>query len=339
MERTYKYMVCTRCFTYNHARYIEDAMRGFAMQEVNFPVVSVIVDDASTDGEADILKEWALNNLVPNGEKIWQEMPYGLLSVAHLQGKANQTFVIILLKVNHYQQGNGKQRYDYISEWYDQSKYHTMCEGDDYWIHPLKLQRQVDFMESHLDYSMCFHNALKTYEFLDNPPELFNSISKDQEISMEQMLDRWICPTPSILYRSSILPFFPVKSSIISGDWHIILHCAASGRVWGMKSVMACYRKTDSASSMSNTYSRRADEAFLKKVPILMGLDDYTGREYHAIINKYIDYYSDFGNLIRYKKEHGLFLTCLLRPITIIRIVWIHYLLPKFNKNAPTYSA
>ena len=52
------FLVCARCFTYNHAPYIEDAMNGFCMQQTHFPYVCVIVDDASTDGESEVIKNY-----------------------------------------------------------------------------------------------------------------------------------------------------------------------------------------------------------------------------------------------------------------------------------------
>lgn len=334
----HKYTVAVRCFTYNHAHYIEDTLRGFAMQETDFPVVNIIVDDASTDGEQDVIKKWVAENLDVTSGEVWREMPYGLLMEAPLRRNRNSTFVILLLSENHYQTGRGKMRLDYIEKWYGNAKYHSLCEGDDYWIHPMKLQRQVKFMESHSDYSMCFTNALVSYDHLDKPAYVFNQIGEDCEIRLSEMLDRWICPTPGILYRASIMPKYPVNGKIISGDWHLTLHCAACGKVLGMKAVMAVYRKTESATSLSNTYSHRADEACLKKVPILEGLDEYTKGKYHELISQYIRYYSKMGQLIRYKKQHGVLLTCIMRPISLFEFLWIK-IWPRLNKSAPTYSA
>ncbi len=149
-------MVATRCFTYNHAPYIEDALRGFAKQETTFPVVYIIVDDASTDGEPKVLKKWASDNLeCSNGMELWKEMPFGQLAVAPLVGKLQSLFVIVLLAENHTQAGNGNLKFNYIAEWYNKSKYHALCEGDDYWINSKKLQMQVGFLESHTDYVLC----------------------------------------------------------------------------------------------------------------------------------------------------------------------------------------
>ena len=330
-------MVCTRCFTYNQAPYIEDALRGFAMQETTFPIVTVIVDDASTDGEPDVLRNWANDNLDFFDGGCKNIMEYGELIFGHLRSRNNSWVAILLLSENHYSQSKPKDCY--IAEWWDNSKYHAFCEGDDYWIHPMKLQRQVDFMESHIDYTLCFNNALVTYDCCDKPAIVFNQIREDQEVGIAQLLDKWICPTPGILVRSSTPPRFSVKGRIISGDWRLTLHYAACGKVWAMKAVMACYRKTDNGTSLSNTFSRRSDEAFLKKVPILEGLDEYTEGRYHDLISKYVRYYTVFGKLVQFKKQHGLFATIIMRPFSLIEIVWKRTIRPRLDKNAPTFSA
>lgn len=340
MERTFEYMVSTQCFTYNQAPYIEDTLRGFAMQETSFPVVNIIVDDASTDKEPEVLRKWVHNNLlIDKGEEKWRILPYGELAVGKLKKNIKSTFVVLLLNENHYQRGLKQKRLEYISEWKVNAKYHALCEGDDYWIHPMKLQCQVDFMESHPEYSMCFNNALVTYDGMNKPARIFNQIGKDQEIGLEQLIDKWICPTPGILMRSSILPLYTVKGSIISGDWRRTLHCAACGKVWAMKAVMSCYRKTGNETSLSNMVSHRSDETFLKKVTILEGLDDYTVGRYHNLIGKYIRYYKVFGSLIQFKKRHGIIATLIMRPFSVIEILWKRYLRPKFNGKAPSFSA
>lgn len=330
-------MVSTRCFTYNQASYIEDALRGFAMQETSFPVVTVVIDDASTDGEREVLRNWANDNLNFFDDGYKKNMEYGELLFGNLKRKNNSWFAILFLDENHYSQS--KSRMGYIAEWLDNSKYHAFCEGDDYWIHPMKLQRQVDFMESHPDYALCFNNALVTYDCCNKPAHVFNQIGEDQELGIEQLLDKWICPSPSILVKASVPPQFPVKGSIISGDWRMTLHYAACGRTWAMKAVMACYRKTDNGTSLSNTFSHRSDEAFLKKVPILEGLDEYTEGCYHELISKYIRFYSVFGKLVQFKKKHGMLATIFLRPFSLMEIVWKRTIMPRLDKSAPTYSA
>lgn len=124
------YMVLIRCYTYNHEKYIEDALKGFIMQKTNFPFVAVIVDDASTDGTADIIRKY---------EALYPEIIKG-----------------IYLKENHYSQKKPKSVY--IAPWRERCRYEALCEGDDYWIDSSKLQTQVDFLEIHNDYVLSYTN-------------------------------------------------------------------------------------------------------------------------------------------------------------------------------------
>lgn len=339
MEQEYKYMVCTRCYTFNQAPFIVDAMNGFTMQQTDFPFVCTIVDDASTDGEPEVIRHYLEEHFDLEDHAVVrnEETEDYVLCFAQHKTNKNCYFAVLWLKYNHHHK---KGKYPYYAEWRNNAKYIALCEGDDYWIHPMKLQHQVDFMELHPDYSMCFTNALVSYDHLNKSARVFNQIGENQEIHISELIDKWICPTPSILYKASITPLYPLKKKgIISGDWRLTLHCAACGKVWGMKTVMACYRKTESTSSMSNTYSHRADEVFLRKVPILEGLDEYTNGKCHELISQYIRYYSKMGQLVSFKKKHGMLATVLLKPLTLMEMVWKRNIRPKLDKNAPTFSA
>ena len=145
------------------------------MQETSFPVVYCIVDDASTDGEQDILHTWAKSNLVSNEVLLSRKLDYGELISGNLVKNPNLFFVILLLYENHYKK---KSKLPYIKEWNEAAKYCAICEGDDYWTEPRKLQMQVDFMEAHPDYVMChsdyglttgrYRNSKMHYEPDDN---------------------------------------------------------------------------------------------------------------------------------------------------------------------------
>ena len=139
MGEEYKYMVVSRCYTYNHAAYIEDALSGFVMQKTTFPVVSVIVDDASTDGEQDVI----INFLEEHFQKPYrdEETDYARIICADHNTNLNCKFIVFLLKYNHH--SIKKAKLPYISEWTNNAKYHAICEGDDYWIDPLKLRASI----------------------------------------------------------------------------------------------------------------------------------------------------------------------------------------------------
>lgn len=244
--KDYKYMVCTRCMTYNQKTVIEEALRGFSMQEVSFPVVYTIVDDASTDGEPELLKQWCENNLVLDEKEVAYHkiLDYGDLTFARHKEHQNLFFAILLLNFNHYSKGLFSEKLEYIKEWMSGSKYLALCEGDDYWTDSQKLQKQVDFLNSNHDYSMCFHKAKViiesgNYSGYDN--NMFDGL-EEREYSGIELASKWQVPTASILYRSNIRP--PQDKNLLTGDIPLVLQCAMEGRVFCFAEPMSVYRRT-----------------------------------------------------------------------------------------------
>ena len=158
-----KYMVCVSCMTFNHVNYIEDAMNGFTIQETTFPFVCTIIDDASTDGEQEVIKKYlqAHFDLDDNSTVRNEENDDYVLTFAQHKTNKNCYFAVLYLKYNHY--SIKKPRIPYVAEWND-AKYIALCEGDDYWTYPQKLQKQVDYMEEHDDCVMCTHAAYWSIE-------------------------------------------------------------------------------------------------------------------------------------------------------------------------------
>lgn len=120
-------MVTIRCATYNHEPYIRQCLEGFVMQKTNFRFEAIVHDDASTDGTADIIREYAK--------------------------KYPDIIKPILETENQYSKHDGSIRR--IMNAHTRGKYVAMCEGDDYWTDPFKLQKQVDFLELNKEYSFC----------------------------------------------------------------------------------------------------------------------------------------------------------------------------------------
>ena len=130
-DKSNRPFVFVRCLTYNHENYIEDALKGFAMQITDFPFLVVVIDDCSTDGTADIVRRY---------EAMYPDKIKG-----------------IYLPHNFKKSKEDKQ--PYYQEYIDRATYWAECEGDDYWIDPYKLQKQVDYLENHPDCVMCVHGA------------------------------------------------------------------------------------------------------------------------------------------------------------------------------------
>ena len=112
--------VFVRCLTYNHEKYIEDALKGFVMQKTDFPFLAVVIDDCSTDGTADIVRRY----------------------------EAQYPDIIKGIYLPHNFRSRGEDKRPYYQEYIDKATYWAECEGDDYWTDPLKLQKQVDILEA-----------------------------------------------------------------------------------------------------------------------------------------------------------------------------------------------
>lgn len=146
-----KYKVSVRCMTFNQAMYITDAMNGFCMQQTSFPFVCCIVDDASTDGERDVINKYVEENFDFSENSIGykNETDYAYITFAQHRTNKNCYFAVLLLKENLYSKKQGYKKLQYISEWDSCADYITYCEGDDCWNNPLKLQKQVEYMDEH----------------------------------------------------------------------------------------------------------------------------------------------------------------------------------------------
>ena len=127
-----KPLVAIHCMVYNHAPFLRECFDGFVMQQTTFPFVAIVHDDASTDGSADIIREYEA------------KYPHIFKPIYQMVNQHSIPGVSVVQTINNAIQETG-------------AKYIAMCEGDDYWTDPLKLQKQVDFLESNLEYSFCCH--------------------------------------------------------------------------------------------------------------------------------------------------------------------------------------
>lgn len=241
MDRNYKYMVCTQCMTFNHKSFIEETLRGFAMQQTTFPVVSVVTDDASTDGEQDLLRMWAADNLdITAADAYERDTDYAHIISAPLKSYPLHTVVFILLLENHHVQK--KSKLPYLAEWMNSAKYYAFCEGDDYWTEPLKLQRQVDFLESNPEISVTCHRH-KVYDQeldlwgTDGHEERFKGVSDGFRFSAGQN-QGWLTKTLTMVCRADAvegcrqmgcwLDYVMVYFLLKNGDGYIFNEC------WGV---------------------------------------------------------------------------------------------------------
>lgn len=254
-----KYMVATRCFTYNHAPYIEDSLNGFSIQETSFPVVYIIVDDASTDGAPEILRNWCNRNLLTDDRReMWKKMPYGQLAEGVLIEKPMSSFIFLLLDENHYQTGKSKIRFDYIAKWLDNSKYHALCEGDDYWIDPLKLRKQVEYLEKHSDVAMCYTKCV----LFDESTQSFGEEYGWQVKDFYHLFESNIIQTLTTVFRKSIYDEYvdsvkPYSKNWLLGDYPMWLYFALRYKVHLIEDCTGVYRVLKESASHSMDYNKQ----------------------------------------------------------------------------------
>lgn len=254
-----EYKVLVRCFTFNHSKYIEDALNGFAMQQTNFPFVCLVMDDASTDGEQTVIKKWMERECdMDRAETI--DIPTSVVIIVPHKTNSSCSFAFYLLKQNLY--GTGDKKMNHVYPWREKSEYEALCEGDDYWIDPLKLQKQVDFMESNPECTMSFHKVkIDARTFEDNRKCLYNKL-EEREYSSLEIFSSWCVPTASVLMRKGI----PIirDSRFVVGDNPLFLSCAKAGKVYCMSTkVMAAYRLLSSGAVALGFEWRKQIEHFV----------------------------------------------------------------------------
>ena len=202
-------LVSICCLTYNHAPFIRDCLEGFLAQQTTFPIEILIHDDASTDGTDAIIRQYTAQH------------PDIIFPLYETENQYSRGYAGKMDIVFNYSRARGK--------------YIAYCEGDDYWTDPLKLQRQVDFMESHPDYSVCFHRCkrLNTRTGKTVNDRCWRFLSAGQEgtdITVDMYLSSWITQPLTMLFRrESFDPRWQQRYRHYR-DMHEIYHLLNAGR-------------------------------------------------------------------------------------------------------------
>ncbi len=241
------YTVRIECMTFNHAPYIVDAMNGFCMQKTNFPFVAVILDDTSTDGEPEVIKQYLQKHFDLEDKDIVrnEETDDYILTFARHKENHNCFFAVYLLKYNHYSIGKAKE--PYYKDFNESAKYVALCEGDDYWTDPNKLQMQVDFLESHPEYSMCFHDVAIKAEKGREWYDVFGKLEDRDYTGMENMVT-WSVPTCSMVMCRDVYLSRPMNPKFTMGDNVVVLTASRMGKIRCIPKKMGVYRLTPTSS-------------------------------------------------------------------------------------------
>ena len=255
-------VVSVICLAYNHEEYIEDALKGFAMQETQFPFEVIVHDDASTDGTANIIKKY---------EKKYPDL---IKAIYQSNNQFSQKVSILRTFVYPIIRGN----------------YIAFCEGDDYWTDPHKLQKQIEILNKHPEINACAHKTMILY---DNKPEGYIAPRNiDCIIPVEDVIygGGGFFSTNSMVYRTtSIINVSPMQK-IIQLDYVNQIQGALYNGIIYLDDCMSAYRKL-----IKNSWTSRMSADIEKQKrhmerieEMLYVLDDYTDKKYTNIINKKI---------------------------------------------------
>lgn len=229
-----KVSVC--CWTYNHEKFIRDALDGFVMQKTDFPFEVIIHDDASTDKTADIIREY---------EAKYPNLFRTIYQTENQYCKANFIESVVFPMVK--------------------GEYVAICEGDDYWTDDNKLQKQVDFLDANPEFSVCFHSINVVHDdgtpnhYFPKPNDRFNR----DVLTVYNLLCWNFIQTNSVMYRwrfnENLSPLNFDSYKIMPLDWYIHLLHAQVGKIKYLDDPMGVYRRHG-----NSVWSVNLEEVYLK---------------------------------------------------------------------------
>ena len=197
-------------------------------------------------------------------------------------------------KENQYQQGkpSGSVVWNFPRA---QGKYIAMCEGDDYWIDPLKLQKQVDFLDANPEYSMCFHDV---YRIVDNQKaDQYRQYESSKDVPIEDIIlnGGLFCPTASMIFRLELLGGYPeLANKCHVGDYPLQIYLALAGKVYFCSDIMGCYRIGVPGSWTESM--RKAERSVIiskmeNEIEMLNNFNTYSNNQYSSIFIQQINIY------------------------------------------------
>lgn len=279
MLKQHPVLVCVRCITYNQEKYIRDALEGFVMQKTNFRFEVIVHDDASTDGTATIIKEYA------------EKYPDIIKPIFETE--------------NQYSKHDGSLQRIMNAAVAPSAKYIAMCEGDDYWTDPYKLQKQVDILDAN-EQVVAVVTACSVADANGNIVEKIRKypVVKDNKPGMYNLHDffrnQHQYPTLTVMYRllsyKQITEMFDRCKSRFLGDWILWVCLHTQGDFYFMDEVTAAYR----INPTSVTHTVNAVERWKDDFNIRRNLMRELPVEYHKYLKDNCNAYFKLG--VAYKK-------------------------------------
>lgn len=253
--------------TYNQKEYIKQALDAILSQKTNADYDVLIHDDCSDDGTYQILLDY--QNKYKNKIRIIRQKSRKFMA----EGFNMMIFNHVVPNIN--------------------SKYVAYCDGDDYWCDDLKLQKQYDFMESHENYSMCFHCAYQLKSNNDMSSKWF--ISDEGDIDLKDLINEKPgvpIATSSIFVRSNVFKCFrDWRKAYSVEDLPLYMTAALEGKIHRLQDVMCVYRQF-ATGSWSSQNKGNAERLIIHQENLIEGVsffDKQTQYKYHDIVIKHIE--------------------------------------------------
>jgi len=206
-------LVSIICGVYNHEKFIGKTLEGFLKQETSFPFEIIVHDDASTDNTVLVIKKYE------------KQFPHLFRNIYQNENQLSQSI-------------DSVTRITFAAA---RGKYIAICEGDDYWIDPLKLQKQVDVLEKNSKLAIAAHGS---YRLTDKLSLIDSPFKVDTIWSTKDILaNNWFIMTASLMFRRSMIDLSPDWLPKIShGDLALILLASLNGDGYYTPEPMSVYR-------------------------------------------------------------------------------------------------
>lgn len=268
-EHDEEIVVSILCLTYNHENFISQALDSFLMQKTNFNIEIIVHDDASTDKTPQIVLQYY---------------------------KKNSSVVVPILQ-NENQYSKSKRIMSLYMFPKVRGKYIAICEGDDYWTDPYKLQKQVDYMENHSECSACIHAARKIDALSGSIKGEIRLSKKDENYDLTDAI-RGLgsnAPTNSTLYRTKLNEKIinieeQLPNTGVSDNLNMIIY-AMFGTIHYMDQIMSVYRvgvPGSWSSKMEKNGNRKMIKYLEAHISLLFHLKSILPPEYEPVLNEQV---------------------------------------------------
>ncbi len=262
---TSEIVVSIVCNAYNQEPYIRQCLESLVGQRTGFPFEILVHDDASTDGTAAIIREYA------------SRYPELIRPIYQTENQYSRGRLL------EFQFPRARGRYI------------AMCEGDDYWTDPLKLRRQVDALDAHPEVDICAHAATQLDASANGRAAPIAPRDRDAVIPVEEVISGGglFVATSSLMFRASLNDRVPEFRRLLRLDYTLQIQGALRGGMLYLSRNMSVYRyRTPGSWTLLQRGDIERQRAHFNRVKAMLEqLDAETRHRYRAVIDRRIAKY------------------------------------------------